>query len=87
MGIVISVVVEAPGLSSVYLREGHFLDGLRSLPPELTGGGDQDVADYLRANGLVIVYLGPDWILEELQPDAIATALLPTGSQPAFPAC
>lgn len=47
MGIVISVVVEAPGLSSVYVRD----DGLRSLPPELAGGGDQDVADYLRANG------------------------------------
>lgn len=35
--------------AGVYVREEHLLDGLRSLPPELTGGGDQDVADYLRA--------------------------------------
>lgn len=80
-----SARAEAPGLKSVFVREEHLLDGLRSRLPELTGGGDEDLADYLRANGLVIVYLGPDWILEQLQPEAAPTALPPSGTQLAFP--
>ncbi len=55
------------------------------MPPELIGGGDQDVADYLRENGLVIVYLGPDWILEQRQPEAASAVLPPSGTQRAFP--
>ncbi len=79
-----SARAEEPGLKNVYVREEHLLDGLRSRLPELTGGG-QDVADYLRVNGLVIVYLRPDWILEQLQPEAAPTALPTNGTQLAFP--
>lgn len=68
------------------LRQGGTLSRRApTLPPGLTGGGDQDVADYLRANGLVIVYLGPEWILEQRQPVAAPTALPPGGTQLAFP--
>lgn len=39
----------------------------------------------LRASGLVIVYLGPDWMLEELRPEAASAALPPSETQLAFP--
>ncbi|WP_281290223.1 recombinase family protein [Saccharopolyspora dendranthemae] len=80
-----SARAEAPGLKSVYVREEHLLDGLRSQLPEVTG--DADVVDHLRANGLVIVYLGPDWMLERIEPEAVTTALPPSGTQLAFPVC
>ncbi|WP_407691292.1 hypothetical protein [Saccharopolyspora mangrovi] len=57
-----SARAEAPGLKSVFVREEHLLAGLRSRLPEVTGG-DEDLVDHVRANGLVIVYLGPDWML------------------------
>ncbi|MEB3371328.1 hypothetical protein [Saccharopolyspora mangrovi] len=79
-----SARAEAPGLKSVYVREEHLLDGLRSRLPEVSGD-DKDVADHLCANGLVIVYLGPDWILEQLQLVAAPAALPPSGTQLAFP--
>ncbi|MEB3372417.1 recombinase family protein [Saccharopolyspora mangrovi] len=69
-----SARAEAPGLKSVYVREEHLLEGLRSRLAGLTGGGDEDVVDYLRANGLVIVYLGPDWENEELPSEAALAA-------------
>lgn len=59
--------------SRPHQRPEHLLDGLRARLPEVTGG-DDDVADYLRVNELVIVYLGPDWMLEQLQSEAGPTA-------------
>jgi hypothetical protein len=38
-------------------------------------------------NGLVIVFLGPDWILEELQPQAAPTTPPTSGAQPSLPVC
>ncbi|GAB3678026.1 recombinase family protein [Saccharopolyspora tripterygii] len=78
-----SARAETPGLKSVYVREGHLLDGLRSRLPELAD--DEEVADYLRANGLVIVYLGSDWVLEELQLESAPTAVPSSETQLALP--
>ncbi len=79
-----SARAEAPGLQSAYVREEHLFAGLRWRLTEVTR---EDTGDHPRANGLVIVYLGPDWILEQRQPDAAPTALSSRGNQLSLPVC
>lgn len=82
-----SARTEQPVLKSTYVREEHLLAGLRARLTEVTGGDDTDLADYLRTNRLVIVYLGPDWEIEELPPEAVATIPPPSGTQLSLPVC
>ncbi|MEV0705684.1 zinc ribbon domain-containing protein [Saccharopolyspora sp. NPDC050389] len=58
---------QAPVMKNTYVREDHLLAALRARLADATGNDEAAVADYLRTNGLVIVYLGPDWALEEAQ--------------------
>ncbi|MGP4017480.1 recombinase family protein [Saccharopolyspora sp. 5N708] len=82
-----SARTEAPVLKSTYVREEHLLAGLRARLADVTGDDDTDLADYLHTNGLVIVYLGPDWAIEEIPPEAPATTPRIGRTQLALPVC
>lgn len=59
-----SARTQALVLKSTYVREDHLLAALRTRLVYVTGD-DVALVDYLRTNGLVIVYCGPDWTIEK----------------------
>lgn len=63
-----------PSMKNTYVREDHLLDGLRARLSEITSNDDAAVADYVRTNGLVIVYHGPTWTIEQIMPTTGPTA-------------
>ncbi|SFP00368.1 Recombinase zinc beta ribbon domain-containing protein [Saccharopolyspora antimicrobica] len=66
-----SARTQTPIPKSTYVREDHLLDGLRVRLNDATGD-NTSLADYLRTKGLVIVYRGPDWSVEEAQSRSVA---------------
>ncbi|MEV0055940.1 recombinase family protein [Saccharopolyspora shandongensis] len=55
---------QAPAMRNTYVREDHLLAALRARLADVAGD-DAALADYLGTIGLVIIYVGPDWTIEE----------------------
>ncbi|MEV6235032.1 hypothetical protein AB0L88_44905 [Saccharopolyspora shandongensis] len=60
-------------MKNTYVREARLLASLRARLADITGD-DTALVDYLRTNGLMIVYLGPDWTIEERLPTTALVA-------------
>ncbi|MEV0082888.1 recombinase family protein [Saccharopolyspora sp. NPDC050642] len=67
----------AVGMKNTYVREDHLLEALRTRLAGVTRGNDTALADHLHTNGLVIVYSGPDWTLEDVTSGSVNNAESP----------